>query len=120
MASHCKRCWKTFKNPAQLDSHMAVAAVEICEVQPGYPPEGISPELKERLKSRKSASPNQSAEDMWKNMYRLLFPGEEVPSPCKFLALHPVLQSSMKMLLAQIRSDNSIYSVTSKQIWSHL
>ena len=83
MVRHCRRCWKTFKAQTQLDSHMTVAAADICEVQPVRTPEGITPDQEKRLRSRKKTSPTQSDEDRWKDIYRLLFPNEEIPSPCK-------------------------------------
>ena len=50
---------------------------------PGQPPDGITPENEKQLKSRKKTHPNQSDGDRWKDIYKLLFPNEEVPSPCK-------------------------------------
>jgi hypothetical protein len=96
MASHCKRCWRTFKTEGELDSHMTVSAADICQVQPGHPPEGITQENQKRLRSRKKASPNQSDEDRWKDIYRLIFPNEEVPSPCKSLGLSSDFLFSVK------------------------
>jgi hypothetical protein len=46
-------------------------------------PDGITPEIAVKLKSRKKASPDQSVPERWKDIYRLLFPDELVPLPCK-------------------------------------
>jgi hypothetical protein len=81
---HCKRCWKIFKIQEQLDSHLTVLDADICGLQAGCSPEGITPEHERRLRSRKKTSPDQTDEDRWKDIYRLLFPNEEIPSPCKF------------------------------------
>jgi hypothetical protein len=72
-----------FKTKLQLDSHLTVEASDICELKPGSPPEGITPECERLLRSRKKASRNQGDEDRWKHIYKLLFPNEKVPSPCK-------------------------------------
>jgi hypothetical protein len=50
----------------------------------GDPPEGITPENEKRLKSKKKSHPNQTDEDRWRDIYRLLFPSEDVPSPCEW------------------------------------
>jgi hypothetical protein len=83
MPIHCKRCWTQFKDQNLLDSHITVAATDICELKVGSPPEGITPEHERRLRSRKKTSRDQNDEDRWKDMYRLLFPNEQVPSSCK-------------------------------------
>jgi hypothetical protein len=83
MPAHCKRCWKVFKSQEQLDLHLTVVTSDICDVQSGHPPEGITPEHEKRLRSRKKTSPNQSECDRWRDIFKLLFPNEEIPSPCK-------------------------------------
>jgi hypothetical protein len=52
---------------------------------PGQPPEGITPKQVTELKSKAKLHPNQSEGDRWKEIFKLLFPGEDVPSPCKLL-----------------------------------
>lgn len=84
MPTHCKRCWKSFKNQEQLDIHLTVDIASMCDLVPGNPPEGITTDQERRLRSRKKSSRDQSDEGRWREMYQLLFPGEEVPSPCKF------------------------------------
>lgn len=87
---HCKRCWRTFKNQQQLDAHLTVASANICSLIPGHPPDGITPENEKRLKSRKKIHPNQSDDSRWAEIYKLLFPNEEVPSPY----FEPVLEEA--------------------------
>ncbi|EPE26352.1 hypothetical protein GLAREA_02264 [Glarea lozoyensis ATCC 20868] len=84
---HCKRCWATFKNQQQLDTHITVASEDICEVKVGTAPEGITAEIERQLRSRKKAHPNQSEEDRWRDIYKILFPNHEIPSPY-FEAVH--------------------------------
>jgi hypothetical protein len=79
--AHCKRCWATFKSQQQLDAHITVASEDICEVRQGPAPEGITPAIERQLRSRKKAHRNQSDEDRWRDIYKILFPNSEVPSP---------------------------------------
>ncbi|KAF4633012.1 hypothetical protein G7Y89_g5111 [Cudoniella acicularis] len=78
---HCKRCWLTFKNQEQFDAHMVVDLAKMCQTKPGKSPDGITPETERKLRSRKKPKPNLNDEDKWKEVYRILFPDEEVPSP---------------------------------------
>ncbi|KAF4632584.1 hypothetical protein G7Y89_g5539 [Cudoniella acicularis] len=81
MPAHCKRCWQTFKSQQQLDAHLTVASSDICEVQLGHPPAGITTAMERKLRSRKKSHPNQTDEERWVEIYKLLFPDTEVPSP---------------------------------------
>jgi hypothetical protein len=77
----CKRCWLPFKTQAALDAHLTV--VDICALSPGHPAEGLTLDLEKKLKSRKKASPDQTEEQRWREIYGLLFPNEVVPNPCE-------------------------------------
>jgi hypothetical protein len=88
---YCQRCWHVFNKQHQLDLHMTVTAAEICELKSGQPPEGITVEHERRLRCRKKTHPKQSDEETWRDMYKILFPDEEVPSPCEF---HPLSKTS--------------------------
>jgi hypothetical protein len=118
MAVHCKRCWRIFKNQEQLDSHLTVATSNICDLQLGHPPAGITPEQEKHLRSRKKTSPNQSEADRWKDIYKLLFPNEEIPSPCKLIELAIVFPalcyqngSQFKVLGGGERKELKIYGI---------
>ena len=69
----------------------------VCDVVSGNPLEGITPENEKRLKSKKKSHPNQTDEDRWRDIYRLLFPHEDVPCPCQqlFLLTFRLVQSAM-------------------------
>jgi hypothetical protein len=74
-----------FDTKDQFDSHIKVAARDICESKNGQQPPGISPETEKLLKCRKKNRKGETEEERWKAMYQLLFPNDEVvPSPCKF------------------------------------
>jgi hypothetical protein len=60
----------------------------------GQPPEGITPKQVTELKSKAKLHPHQSEEDRWKEIFKLLFPNEDVPSPCKLLELQNLAPNS--------------------------
>jgi hypothetical protein len=77
----CIRCWLFFESQMALNVHLGV--VNICQLRPGEPMEGVTPDMEKRLRSRKKASPDQTDEDRWREIYSMLFPDETVPSPRK-------------------------------------
>lgn len=81
MLPHCVRCWKTFKNDQELAAHYI--ADDRCERQPKSLPDGLTAEQERKLRSRKKSNPEQSPAERWEEMYKILFPGKKVPSPCK-------------------------------------
>jgi hypothetical protein len=84
MPIHCGRCWEIFDTEQQLESHMKAARSDMCPVIPGQPPEGISPKTEKLLRSRKKSRKNETDEERWKNIYRILFPGDAFTlSPCQ-------------------------------------
>jgi hypothetical protein len=79
---YCKRCWRVFDKSNDLESHETLSKSEICEASEGQLPEGITPKLVREIKSKARSWPGQTEEDKWREIYKKLFPGEEVPSPC--------------------------------------
>jgi hypothetical protein len=77
-------------NEDELKKH--VLEVKGCEVKEGRPVEGITSDIEKQLKSRKKTHRNQTEAERWQEMYRILFPMEEVPSPCM-----PKLHSALKI-----------------------
>ncbi|KAI9743783.1 MAG: hypothetical protein M1818_002517 [Claussenomyces sp. TS43310] len=74
----CVRCWLVLPSQQALDCHLTV--VNMCDLQPGKREDGISLDIEKRLRTKKKTSRDQTAEGRWKEIYQLLFPGEEVPS----------------------------------------
>ncbi|OCL01890.1 hypothetical protein AOQ84DRAFT_425204 [Glonium stellatum] len=68
----CSRCYQPFPDKEALHKHRELQA---CEVQPELQIEGFNQEQEKKLRSRKRTAPNQSEEDKWKGVYRILFPG---------------------------------------------
>jgi hypothetical protein len=80
----CLRCKESFSYEKELERHML--ATNVCEANPARAfavTKGIFPYLAARLRTLKKRhqGPN-SQEEKWKELYRLLFPEEEMPSPC--------------------------------------
>ncbi len=81
---YCKRCHKRFSSGEELDFHTLVPQPEVCEVRVGETTEGITQDIEKQLRRRKRVPSDQSDEECWKAIYRLLFPKDEVvPDPCK-------------------------------------
>lgn len=53
-----------------------------CEPRIRPPTEGFSLEVESRLRRRRKLSATVKVEDIWGDVYKILFPGEKVPSPC--------------------------------------
>lgn len=71
------------KDQLELKTHLR--AETSCELRESEPAEGFGNDVYERLKRRKRCSPDQSMEARWTEIYRLLFPNDELdetPSPC--------------------------------------
>ena len=83
IAIHCQRCWLTFRTQQQYNEHIILQ--DICQIKPGHPPDGITPEQGIKLRSRKKLHRSQTEADRWREIYKLLFPDDAViPSPCEF------------------------------------
>jgi len=82
MIFQCPRCKELFENQTKLDDHFT--AVKGCELSSADPADGITATIEKRLRSRKKTHPDQTEEDRWRGIYQILFPGEDIPSPCNF------------------------------------
>ncbi|EAQ83474.1 hypothetical protein CHGG_09878 [Chaetomium globosum CBS 148.51] len=76
---HCQRCKRTFSETRELADHEML--VTGCEVVDTIPPGDITAYQEKQLKSRKHTTRRQTDEEKWRDIYRLLFPNEEIPSP---------------------------------------
>lgn len=70
---------------------MHIEALEGCEIRVLEQIDGITSKMKEQLQCRKKAYPGQSEAERWTDIYRILFPNEEAPSPCKFMLDEAIL-----------------------------
>jgi len=95
---HCPKCFLQFKENSALAAHLRE---ETCSVLAGEPPEGITAEQQERLRSRRRDG--RSDEEKWRDMYCIIFPGtaeQDIPSPCAIS--HLPFQIS-KLMLGRLR-----------------
>ncbi len=83
MIHPCQRCKEIFKSQEEVGLHLK--EVKGCELRDIELSDGITNEIVERLKSKKTTHRDETEEDRWRKMYTLLFPSGIVPSPCKFL-----------------------------------
>ncbi|KAK3292919.1 uncharacterized protein B0H64DRAFT_203301 [Chaetomium fimeti] len=77
--THCQRCKCIFSDARELAEHEML--VTGCEVLDTIPPGDITTYQEKQLKSRKHTTRRQTDEEKWRDIYRLLFPNEEIPSP---------------------------------------
>lgn len=70
---------------------MSIAGCEVLDI---IHPGDITSYQEKQLKSRKHTARRQSDNEKWADIYRLLFPNEQlVPSPCKWVSYVPLFLS---------------------------
>jgi hypothetical protein len=77
----CQRCQELFEDQDQVSEHLKEA--NACELSYILQADGVTSEIVEKLRSRKRTHKNQTEVEKWQDIYKLLFPNEIVPSPCK-------------------------------------
>ncbi|KAG4411123.1 hypothetical protein IFR04_015748 [Cadophora malorum] len=75
-------------------------ALEACAVAKEIPVEGVTQVMVARLKSRRKAYPGETEAAKWHSIYKILFPGENMPSPYFEPVQEDVLLSSKSTELA--------------------
>ncbi|KAK4235895.1 hypothetical protein C8A03DRAFT_17418 [Achaetomium macrosporum] len=76
---HCQRCKQTFPDARGLAEHeMSVTGCQVLDIAA---PGDITTYQEKQLKSRKHTTRRQTDEEKWRDIYRLLFPDEGIPSP---------------------------------------
>lgn len=68
-----------FNNSEEVDEHLK--AVKGCDLSLAEEAEGITAKIEKQLRSRKKTHKDQTEEERWEEMYRLIFPGDLIPSP---------------------------------------
>ncbi|KAH8595472.1 hypothetical protein B0O99DRAFT_156810 [Bisporella sp. PMI_857] len=79
MIYQCPRCKTLFESQQALDIH--IVKPKGCPVNISGRAEGITSQTRQQLQCRKKAYCGQSDPELWQNIYRILFPTEEPPSP---------------------------------------
>ncbi|KAH7002569.1 hypothetical protein EDB80DRAFT_894587 [Ilyonectria destructans] len=78
--SKCNRCCCEFQNSTQLADHQRLEVP--CNIRLQDPQDGVNEEQILALRSRKKAKGNTSESEKWANMYKIIFPDDDlVPSP---------------------------------------
>jgi hypothetical protein len=84
----CSRCGDIFKNKSALDNHLPVRNPEkiTCEIRtlPPSKTKGLTPDMEGELKKRSKNGATPTAEAIWIDIYKRLFPGDPMPlsGPC--------------------------------------
>lgn len=77
----CNRCFQDLKSLAGLTEHQRLPTP--CQLEDPEPQEGIDEDQERRLRAKRRNKEKLSEEDKWVEVYRLLFPGDQlIPSPC--------------------------------------
>jgi hypothetical protein len=77
----CQKCKLQFKTEAALQTHVDGLDTADCRPRAGPIPEGFGPDIANKLKIKtKAGQPNPEG---WKDIFRMLFPGTPVPTPCE-------------------------------------
>lgn len=77
----CQRCKEIFQNQEEVGRHLKeVIGCGLRNIEVG---DGITNEIVEQLKCKKSSYRGESEGEKWQRIYVLLFPSSEIPSPCK-------------------------------------
>lgn len=107
----CPRCWEVMEDERSFTKHIQVATP--CDIREEWLPEGLDQQQKKKLGAGKGKrkSPDQTAEDEWREIYTVLFPGERyIHSPCKSVN-HTVCQygdlSKQTMISTQFSLETS-------------
>lgn len=82
----CRRCGDTFSTQNELDAHAKL--LEACIILDPLPYVGFGIDIEKTLRQR-SKWGQQTDVHQWNEIYRTLFPGEDIPSPCKYMKLRP-------------------------------
>lgn len=77
----CQRCKTLFKSQDEVNEHQKEP--EPCLLRETELGDGLTSDIVEKLKSRKKSDKNQTESERWREIYKLLFPQDLVPDPCK-------------------------------------
>lgn len=69
--------------------------------------DGFTKEQEELLRSRRRTRPDNSPADKWREMYMLLFPGDDIdsiPSPCKTNSAERDIGFEVKLTIPRLRT----------------
>ncbi|KAF4614326.1 hypothetical protein G7Y89_g15411 [Cudoniella acicularis] len=78
---YCQRCKEFFEKQEDLESHLQ--RMEGCEFVQAEPADGIliGGSVQNKIRDRKKTYPGQTEMEKWQELYKILFPMEDIPSP---------------------------------------
>lgn len=82
----CRRCGVTFSTQNDLDAHARLR--EGCIILDPLPYVGFSADIDKALRKRSKWGQQTDVRE-WNEIYSILFPGEDIPSACKFMEYKP-------------------------------
>ncbi|KAG4436548.1 hypothetical protein IFR05_007986 [Cadophora sp. M221] len=94
----CQRCKALFKDQDAVNLHLMEQ--DVCERRDVEHADGVTTEIFEKLRSKKKTQRDQTEADRWKDIYKLLFPNEMIPSP----------------YFEEVQEDNIILSPDSREL----
>lgn len=77
LKSACPRCFEFFEDDKALKEHQR--AEKSCKLKTKAPTNVISEDQEKLLRAR--AKPNSPSDEKWRDMYKILFPGDKIPTP---------------------------------------
>jgi hypothetical protein len=80
----------------------------MCEYVEAMPVEGFELDVEAKLKRRRKSTRDQTDAERWEEIYRLLFPGEDVPSPCKLTTLKVYTEEILPASEADATASSSL------------
>ncbi|KAH8900492.1 hypothetical protein GQ53DRAFT_632762, partial [Thozetella sp. PMI_491] len=86
---HCDRCFAKFPDDETLRQHRRADVPCSVKPEPSWL-QGLDRTKTDMLKRRPKKSEQQTEEEKWITVYKIIFPDVEdalIPSPCKFLLL---------------------------------
>jgi len=96
-----------FQDQEKLNQHLKIP--KGCELKECDQADGVTSEVVEKLRCRKKAHKSQTEEDRWEEIYRLLFPDEIVPSPCKLQFSYWIVSGLYNITLIKYFESASIF-----------
>ncbi len=76
----CLRCWSEFENENDLENYSR--AGDQCDLRAKPLTVIMSTRKLELIRSKRSYTSDPGEEGRWRDIYRILFPGAEIPCPC--------------------------------------
>lgn len=65
---------------------------ERCEAKMDEQVDGMTRKMKDQIQCRRKLHPGQTDAEKWEQIYKILFPNEAVPDPCRsFLSFFPMI-----------------------------